>query len=138
GDSAAAIWHDAHAAPIEERTARTLLATADNHLRNARITEARVLALATVAADADDVIHRAWVTAGLAAFWAGELDDADSWLLRAQQCADETTAHETGAAMLVSRALTEHPAGSLFTHQEADRIFRAMVDVARCPIDRVA
>ncbi len=139
GDHAASIWHAAHVPPItEERLARTILATAEKHLREGRISRARLLAMAAVAALPDDLVGRAWACAGLAAFWAGELDDAACWLARVRERGDERTVHEADAAALVIRALTEGPQGVLYTQAESARIFAAMADAARSPADRSA
>ena len=139
GDHAASVWHAAHVAPVtEERLARTILATAEEHLREGRVSRARSLAMAAVPALPEDLVGRAWACAGLAAFWAGELDDAEGWLARACERGDERTVHEADAATLVIRALTEGPQGVLYTQAESARIFTAMADAARSPVDRSA
>ena len=145
-DRAAATWHYAHAERlINDRSIRAAIAAAGEYLLRGENDRARALALLAAHNASPELRASASATAGLAAFWAGGLEEAAEhleraadWIVLAGRAPYRTTASEIDAALIACQGLTAGPTGEIFTRDEAAQIFGAMRRAARNPIDRDA
>ncbi|MGJ0203171.1 helix-turn-helix transcriptional regulator [Leucobacter sp. gxy201] len=145
-DRATTTWHYAHADRlVNDRSIRAAIASAGEYLTRGENDRAQALALLAARGASPELSASASATAGLAAFWAGLLEEAaehleraSDWMALAGRAPFRTSAAEIDAALFACRSLTAGPAGEIFTREEAARIFDAMRRAARNPIDRDA
>lgn len=137
GDRLATMWHLALAsAPGAVRATHALLATADERLASGDLRAAAALAQVVAESGPAELVGRACVTAGIAAFWAGEFDDVVSWMDRA--FAGGYRSSDPEIAMRTVRTLREGPIDTMYSRSEAVGIFDAMGELARSSLDHVA
>ncbi|MDR6867978.1 DNA-binding CsgD family transcriptional regulator [Microbacterium resistens] len=138
GARGSAAWHRANASGTDAELGAALVAFASARLAQGDAASARTIARFAAETSGGHLAVQAWATAGLAAFWNGEMEDAEEWLGRVQLPADSPLGASVDAALEVRRALEQGPAGTIFSHGEATPIFRAMTTAARGPADREA
>lgn len=145
-DRVAATWHYAHADRlVNDRSIRAAIGTAGDFLARGENHKARALAILAAQNASPELSASASATAGLAAFWAGHLEEAaehlgraSDWIVLAGRAPFRATISEVEAASLACRGLTAGPVGEIFSRDEAAQIFDAMRRAARNPIDRDA
>lgn len=137
-DRLARTWHFAHADSTPPVHAiHALLAAANSHLSRGEVDHARTIARFASETSSGELALKAWATAGLASFWAGELDDAKECLDRVSGAGDQNHVVEADAALYAREMLIDGP-DDLFRADESARIFSSLVTAARTPADREA
>lgn len=138
GDSLAVAWHMAHIGTAPDaRTVRALQSAANELLRRGEIREAQKVAVFAAEAAPSGDAGASRITAGLAAFWAGELDDAAYWLDDIDTACDPAEIKAARSVLLVRHALTSER-DSIYSADEASQVFDALVAAGCSAPDRQA